>query len=354
MSFKEWKETTLGELVKFQRGHDLSKSEFVKGSIPIAGSNGVIGFHNKYTCKAPCITIGRSGNIGTPHFYNENIWAHNTTLFIKEFYDSDPRFVYYLLHLIDLKQFNSGSAVPSLNRNYIHPIKVFVPLKKATQQIIGKILSCLDDKIELNRQTNKTLEAIAQTLFKEMCVPKGEELPEGWKASTMGEIFELQRGYDLPASTRTDGKYPVIAASGFNGYHNAYKNQSPGVTTGRSGVLGNVFYIQQPFWALNTSLFVKNFKIGHPIFTYFLLKTIALKNYNGGSAVPTLNRNDVHKIDVIIPPLFNINKFSAIAKDIFELIDSNEKEIQSLINIRDSLLPKLMKGEIEIKQWMKC
>lgn len=261
--------------------------------------------------------------------------------------------IYYYLNSPEgratLASLKSGTSQPYISLGALRQLQILIPNEKKVMSEITSILSSLDEKIELNRQTNQTLEAIAQTFFKELCVPVNNELAKGWKVGTMGEIFELQRGFDLPASTRTNGKYPVIAASGFNGFHNEYKNKAHGVTTGRSGVLGNVFYIQEPFWALNTSLFVKDFKIGHPIFTFFLLKTIDLKSYNGGSAVPTLNRSDVHKIEVVIPPISNINRFSAFAKDVFELIHSNEKEIQSLINIRDSLLPKLMKGEITIK-----
>lgn len=84
----EWKEYKLGEVLTFQRGYDLPKSEMNGGDIPVAGSNGVIGYHNQYTTKGPGITIGRSGNIGVPRFYEDNFWAHNTTLFVKDFHGS--------------------------------------------------------------------------------------------------------------------------------------------------------------------------------------------------------------------------------------------------------------------------
>ena len=93
----EWKETILGEIVTFQRGHDLPKSKFVEGPYPIIGSNGIIGYHNEYTTEANGITIGRSGNIGNPFFIETKFWAHNTTLYVKKFHNSDPKFVYYLL-----------------------------------------------------------------------------------------------------------------------------------------------------------------------------------------------------------------------------------------------------------------
>ena len=108
----EWKEYKLGEIVTFQRGHDLPKDKMVDGDIPVAGSNGVIGFHNEYTLDGPGVTIGRSGNIGIPHYYPKAYWAHNTVLYIKDFKGNDPKFMYYLLKTMDFTQLNTGSAVP--------------------------------------------------------------------------------------------------------------------------------------------------------------------------------------------------------------------------------------------------
>lgn len=91
----EWKECRLGDVVVFQRGHDLPKAEMIDGITPVAGSNGIIGYHNKATTKGPGITIGRSGNYGTPKFYKDDFWAHNTVLYIKDFKGNDEKFAYY-------------------------------------------------------------------------------------------------------------------------------------------------------------------------------------------------------------------------------------------------------------------
>ena len=122
----EWKVYKLGEVVTFQRGFDLPKDKMRNGEYPVAGSNGVIGWHSEYTTKGPGVTIGRSGNIGTPHFYKSNYWAHNTSLFVKDFKGNDPLFIYYLLKRIDFKQLNTGSAVPTLNRNHVHDLQVLL------------------------------------------------------------------------------------------------------------------------------------------------------------------------------------------------------------------------------------
>ena len=125
------------------------------------GQTEVIGYHNTATTRAPGVTIGRSGNIGTPKFYKTDFWAHNTTLYAKDFFGNDELFIFYLLQTLDLSGFNSGSAVPTLNRNYIHELNIKVP-QLSEQKAIAHILGTLDDKIDLNRQINETLEAIVQ------------------------------------------------------------------------------------------------------------------------------------------------------------------------------------------------
>ena len=253
-----------------------------------------------------------------------------------------------------------GGTRNALTKGMIEDFKLTLPPLK-TQHRIASILSSLDDKIELNRQTNQTLEAIAQALFKEWFFDfnfpgaTGEmqdselgKIPKGWTVGLVGDLFELQRGFDLPSNTRTSGYYPVIAASGFNGYHNEYKLKPPGITTGRSGVLGNVFYVQEDFWPLNTSLYIKNFREATPLYSFFILQNMDLKSMNGGSAVPTLNRNEVHKVKVIIPIKNLIINFEKAVLPLFQQIRNNEDQTKSLTQLRDTLMPKLMKGEIKI------
>lgn len=153
------KECVLGDLITFQRGHDLPKSSMIPGEYPVVGSNGIIGYHNEFTTEAPSISVGRSGNVGNPFIYNGRTWSHNTSLYIKEFRDCDPVFIYYLLKTLDLGNYAGGSAVPTLNRNHIHSLNVAVPEKIEDQKRIARLLRMLDEKIELNRQINDNLAA---------------------------------------------------------------------------------------------------------------------------------------------------------------------------------------------------
>jgi type I restriction enzyme S subunit len=142
----DWRNCQLGDILTFQRGHDLPKKQMVAGAYPVVGSNGIIGYHNGYTTNAPSITIGRSGNTGKPFIVYGCSWSHNTTLYIKEFKGSDPVYVYYLLNTLDLGNFAGGSAVPTLNRNHIHTLEISVP-PLPEQVEIGRTLRALDDKI---------------------------------------------------------------------------------------------------------------------------------------------------------------------------------------------------------------
>ena len=110
-----------------QRGHDLASTQFKKGKYPVYGSNGVIGHHAEFTTYAPCITVGRSGSVGEVNFINENFWAHNTSLYLKSYNNSEVRYIYYFLLSMDLKSLAAGSAVGSLDRNNIHCRKIAVP-----------------------------------------------------------------------------------------------------------------------------------------------------------------------------------------------------------------------------------
>lgn len=155
----EWKECLLGDLITFQRGYDLPKSKMSGNGYPVVGSNGIIGFHDEYTTEYPSITVGRSGNVGKPYIVYGQSWSHNTSLYIKDFRDVDPVFIYYFLQTLDLGRYSGGSAVPTLNRNHIHMLNVRVPTDVSTQKTIANILKVLDDKINKNNKINNNLAA---------------------------------------------------------------------------------------------------------------------------------------------------------------------------------------------------
>ncbi|MEV6267572.1 restriction endonuclease subunit S [Kribbella sp. NPDC051936] len=122
-----------------------------------------------------------------------------------------------------------------------------------------------------------------------------------WIETTLGDVLTLKRGYDLPARERQDGTYPVISSSGLTGRHSAPKVKGPGVVTGRYGTLGEVHYIDEDYWPLNTTLYVQDFKGNDPRFVSYFLKTIDFHAYSDKSSVPGVNRNHLHTARVRFP-----------------------------------------------------
>lgn len=155
----------LNEFVTLQRGFDLPKGDRVQGDIPVIASTGINGYHFKAKVAAPGVVIGRSGSIGGGQYITEDFWPLNTTLWVKDFKGHYPRYVYYLFRSIDFKPFNVGGAVPTLNRNHLSSILV-ADIGYENEKNIAGIVGGLDDKITLNHQINKTLEAIVQCIFK--------------------------------------------------------------------------------------------------------------------------------------------------------------------------------------------
>ena len=291
--------------------------------------------------------------------------------------DLDDGFLYYALTAAKPTLFNSvsaaghGTGVLATDRLLALPIPS-IPMQ--TQRAIAKLFGDIDDKIELNRQMNETLEAQARALFRDWFVdfgpvkakmagdtpylapdlwslfPNGlkDGVPEGWKTGVLSDLLVLQRGFDLPKTKRTDGPYPVIAASGPSGTHNESRVEGPGVCTGRSGVLGGVYYVESDFWPLNTSLWIKAYPNSTPLHAMFTLQEIDIAAFNAGSAVPTLNRNHIHQAPAAIPPMSVVEAFTSLASVCYAKISANEREGRILARVRDLLLPKLMSGEIRV------
>jgi type I restriction enzyme S subunit len=381
----EWKEYTLGDLVTFQRGHDLPREKMIEGIYPVAGSNSIIGFHNSFTTNAPGITIGRSGNIGNPQLHKIKFWAHNTTLYVKEFKKVDPTFFYYLLKTLDFSQLNSGSAVPSLNRNFIHPYKVNVPSDIISQKKIAEILSSLDDKIELNNKINQELESLAQLLFKrwfvdfefpnengepykssggEMADSELGEIPKGWDLKTLKEEFNLNMGQSPKGETYNTKGDGLIFFQGRSDF--GFRFPSIRMYTNDPKKIAEQFEtlisVRAPVGDINMAetkccigrgLGSISHKEKLYTYTYYKILSIqdVLKSYdNEGTVFGSINKETLGNIKNIIPPISICKSFNDFCSVNDKLIHSNTKEIQELTILREFILPKLISGELQIKE----
>ena len=359
----EWKEVRLGDILNFRRGHDLPHSAMKPGNIPVAGSNGVIGYHDTATPIKPILTIGRSGNVGKPYFYEE-AWAHNTTLYVDDFKGNDPKFLYYLCQTMPFANFGGGSAVPTLNRNHIHPLETKIPVKVEDQRRIASILSSLDRKIELNNKINADLEEMAQAIFKNWFVDfepfkdgkfVDSELgmvPEGWKVGTLGELCNFKRGKNLLTKNAIDEGVPVVAGGlEPSCYHNVANTGAPVITVSGSGAnAGFMRMYHVPVWASDCSFIDISCENFYFVYCFLKVNSKLLKHAQTGAVQPHVKPSDIHDFELVIPDKESIYDFQDKVKPFFDRIASLQKESSRLSLLRDTLLPRLMSGEIEIPE----
>ncbi len=170
-------------------------------------------------------------------------------------------------------------------------------------------------------------------------------IPEDWEVKRIKEIAPLQRGFDLPVSTQKAGKYPVVYSNGITSFHNSFTTKAPGVVTGRSGTLGKVHYVENDYWAHNTTLWVTNFFSNYPLYIYYLYSSLKLERFGSGSGVPTLNRNDVHDYFVAIPQSTEQEAIALVLSDTDALITSLDKLIAKKRDIKQAAMQQLLTGK---------
>lgn len=281
------------------------------------------------------------------------------SLIIKE--DFSAEFIYYLLvnNVEYLKQHASGSTFQELSGSTLKNLQFQIP-SLLEQRAIAKILGGLDAKIELICQMNETLEHMARAIFKKWFVdfefPGYEKtkfidgMPEGWDIKPIGEILELAYGKALKEDNRRSGNIPVYGLNGQIGFHDEALVKGPGIVIGRKGNPGVVTWVPHEFFPIDTTFYViPKGEVRSMYYLYFLLSSIDLASFGADSAVPGLNRNMAYGTDIIASSKEIIDKFDEQIKPLHDQKYQNEAESQILEQIRDTLLPKLMSGEIRAR-----
>lgn len=378
----EWKEVRLGDILNFRRGHDLPHSAMKPGNIPVAGSNGVIGYHDTATPVKPILTIGRSGNVGKPYFYEE-AWAHNTTLYVDDFKGNDPKFLYYLCQTMPFANFGGGSAVPTLNRNHIHPLETKIPVKVEDQRRIASILSSLDRKIELNNKINADLEEMAQAIFKNWFVDfepfkdgkfVDSELgmiPEGWKVGTLGEFCKCLLG-GTPSRSKEEywngevnwinsgeiNKFRILEASekitelGLAKSATKLLPKKTTVLAITGATLGQVSLLEIDTCANQSVIGVlENAEVPYEYIYPFIKDRIEmLIQHQTGGAQQHINKDNVESLIFLLPAINVLEDYISLVSPMYKRIESQCFENLYLSTLRDTLLPRLMSGELEVPE----
>ena len=254
----------------------------------------------------------------------------------------------------EVYQLATGDIRFNISQESLANIEIEIP-DIQTQKEIAEILTTLDDKIELNLQMNQTLESMSQALFKEWFVDfkfQGfdgklvDGLPKGWKIQKLSSICEIKYGKDH--KHLGDGEIPVYGSGGIMRFADKALFEKESILIPRKGTLSNLFYVSKPFWSVDTMFYtiIKDESIRKYLF--YLLKTLNLASMNVGSAVPSLTTEVLNKIDIIIPKKEVLIDFEETISTFYSKMEENINQINSLTQTRDTLLPKLMSGQIEL------
>ena len=399
----KWDYTTIGEFSAFVYGKSLPKQRRnALGDIPVFGSNGIVGYHDTALTDGPTVIIGRKGTVGAVHYSPGPCWPIDTTFFVTGKDANLLRFTYYALKTLDLESMNTDSAVPGLNRNAAHARDLWVPLE-SEQRAIAHILGTLDDKIELNRRMNETLEEMARAIFKSWFVDfdpvrakmdgswrRGEslpgmpaemydlfpsrlvdselgEIPEGWGVGCLADIADFPRRGVSPSALPEDTLYIGLEhmprhSIALTQWENARKITSNKSMFNKGELL---FGKLRPYFhkvgiapidgICSTDIVVLAPKLNSwSVFTLLSISTDEFVGYTDrtstGTRMPRTSWKTMSNYKICLPPNKVIKIFQNITQTMIDRIVANVHESRTLSGLRDTLLPNLISGELRVHE----
>lgn len=412
----DWKECSLGDVIELKRGYDLPQKERLPGDVPLVSSSGVTDTHAKAMVKGPGVVTGRYGTLGQVFYVEQDFWPLNTTLYVRDFKGNDPRFISYFLRDVDFLAYSDKAAVPGLNRNHLHQARVRIPTDPTEQRAIADILGTLDNKIELNRKQNETLEAMARTLFKAWFVDfepvrakldgrwqhgqslpglpghlydvfpdrlvnsEQGEIPEGWEISALGDFVETVKGRsykseELAESTTAlvtlksfarGGGYRTDGLKSFTGKYKQEQVIAPGEVViactdvtqaaeliGRAAIVRRARRYQTLVASLDTMIVRPRSERVTRAFLYYLGRSDSFVahtySHTTGTTVLHLGKEAIPTYRFVLPPRAIVRHFDVAASNALARTDALEDESERLVALRNTLLPKLISGELRIQ-----
>ena len=380
---EEWKEYNFNDItINYDKNRiplSSKERETRKGEYRYFGAQGVIDYIDNYIFDGQYILLAEDGeNLKSKkqslvQFVSGKFWVNNHAHILTGNEKCDIRFLFYLLDSMDFTPFITGSAQPKLSQQSLSKIYLKIP-SLPTQQKIAAILSSLDDKIELNNKINTNLEQQAQALFKNWFVdfePFGGKMPEGWKVGKLSEYCNFQEGYVNPAQTHNeyfDGDVKWLRAVDINesfiintsrtltkcGFESAGKSAflfKPGsIAISKSGTVGRLGIISD-FMCGNRAVIgieLKEQQNLSYIHQYLKSRQTEFPDKAVGSVQKNLYVSILENLDIIIPSKDVLEKYARICMPFYDQIKTNCIENNNLCSIRDTLLPKLINGEIEV------
>lgn len=367
-----WKETTLGEVLILNYGKGLTVEKRINGTIPVYWSSWITGYHNQELVWWPWIIIWRKWSVGKVYFSKQSFYPIDTVYYILPDKNYDLIFIYNLLLTLGLDKMNSDSAVPWLNRDNAYALPIHLP-PLPEQQAIAAVLSSFDDKIELLRAENQTLEQMGQELFKERFGKwkVGDELPQGWRVGKLGEMGTIIC-WKTPSKNNWDFFWWNIPFIKIPDMHwNLFILKTEDSLTEEGADSQKNKYISE--WAICVSciatvglvsLTTKSSQTNQQINSitpkfddyreYLYYSLVWMKNEllaigAWWSATLNINTTTFSNISIIIPDQETLSKFDLVIKPLFNKIRANSEQIQTLSATCDQLLPKLMSWEMRVE-----
>ena len=385
----EWRERLLGELTEnFDSVRvPVKEAERRTGQYPYYGASGIVDYVDNYLFDGEYLLIAEDGenlrtrNTPVAFLARGKFWVNNHAHIVRANSEADTRFLMYALSGADISGYLTGSTMPKLTQGNMNRIPLIAP-PPDEQRAIAHILGTLDDKIELNRRMNETLEAMARALFKSWFVdfdpvrakadgrdpglPKPladlfpdsfedselGEIPKGWEIKSIGDLAEVTSGKrpgDRFAEPSDQASVPLWGGNGPMAYVTTPLYHQPILLTGRVGTLGSIFRIVSPCWPSDNTLVVLPREQYGFEYLFLQLGRIDFAAFNRGSTQPLLTQTDLKTRPVAAPHPPLLYWFHNVAGDLFARVDASERASSVLAALRDTLLPKLISGERRIK-----
>ena len=334
-----WNDVKLDQVILFKNG---KKRPIGTGKFPVYGGNGILGYANSPNNRN-CVIVGRVGAYcGSVYYEDGDCWVSDNAICALPKGENDIIFLYYLLKSLELNKRHIGTSQPLLTQEILNSIVCKIPAKD-TQFKIGRLLRTLDEKIAVNQKINDNLQQQAQAIYSSMFIDNPNP---AWKHGHLSDLITVKYGKDH--KKLADGIYPVYGSGGIMRYAERPLYNKESVLIPRKGTLNNVIYVNQPFWSVDT-MFYTEMKIPNVAkFVYHFVKAKDLASMNAGSAVPSMTTDILNAMEVVIPSAPDLEEFESLVAPMYKAMEANHVQSQVLSRMRDTLLPKLMSGEMDV------
>lgn len=327
----EWEELEVKNILKIGSGRDY---KYLKnGNIPVFGTGGLMTTVDNYLYEGETICIGRKGTINKPFYYNGKIWTIDTLFYTHSFKKVIAKFVFNIFQKINWLQYNEASGVPSLSKSTIEKVQISIP-NIIEQQKISSFLSLIDDRLELSMKIIEQLETLIKAsrekLFSQKLRFKDEHGSDflAWERKKIKEILTIGSGKDY--KHLNDGTIPVYGTGGIITFVDSFLYDGETVCIGRKGTIDRPLYYNGKIWTVDTLFYTHSFNNSVPRFVFNIFQNINWKEYNEASGVPSLSKNTIEKIEILIPCLYEQYKIANFLSSIQDKIETEKKILEKL------------------------